>query len=322
MTVTTHARPQPGPPIATAGTRHVTHRPSTPEELLLGTVIPGDCRFTLSDELPRAELPFEDGGRRPHDLHYVTAAMHSVARLAATRYLRIPARRPLRVARADVLLDDTVAWHRLAQSGHATTDLRLRHTVAADGGTGLDCEATVFMQGTRYATGSLSLELAAAPGSAAPVAVPDGPRSPVPAVARPLPEQVGRLDPGNVVLANPRFGPGAQLTADILPEPGNPVFDPAANERACALLLAEATRQAAVLAACELRGFTPAYCVTVQWSGQFPSDLDHGTPLSCRTVPGPVSRDSLGRPAVAFELTLLRGRTPTGTIGTTLVLDC
>ncbi|PIB12067.1 MULTISPECIES: AfsA-related hotdog domain-containing protein [Streptomyces] len=322
MTVTPLARPHPGPAVPTVSTRHVTHRPATPEEFLLGTVVPGDCRFTLSDELPRAELPFEDGGRWTHDLHYVTEAMHSVARLAATRYLRVPARRPLKVARATVNLDTTVASRRVGQSGHATTDLRLRRTVSQAGVTGLDCDATVFMQGVRYATGTLSVELPGQPDGGAPAAVHDRPRPPVRTGLRPRPAQVGRFDQSNVVLSDPRFGPDSQLTADFLPDPDNPVFDPALNERACPMLLVEATRQAAVLAACELRGFTPAYCLTVRWSGQFPPGIGRGAPLSCRTVPGPVFRDSLGRPAVDFEITLLSGPTPTGTIGTTLVLDC
>lgn len=140
--------------------------------------------------------------------------------------------------------------------------------------------------------------------------------------SRPLPEQVGRRDARNVVLAGARITADGSLSADIRPDPGNPLFDAAADERARATLLTEATRQAAVLAACELRGFTAAYCATYRWSGQFPPDLGPAAPLSCRAVPGPVTRDGTGRPSVTFQTTLLRERMPLTTIATTLVLDC
>lgn len=309
-----------GSPATVNGARHITHRPASPEEFLLGVTAPEDCRFTVSDQLPRTELPFEDAPGRTHDLHYVTEVMHSVARLASNHYLRLPADRSLKVTGAAVTIDDTEPWRGVGRPGSATVDLHLRSTFRPGRAPRLECAAGVLVRGTPYATGLLALRV---DDGDRPLAEADDRVRGLPgARTRPSPARVGRFDGRNVVLADPRFEPGLRLLADITPDPDNPAFDPAATHRAGVALVVEATRQAAVLTVGELHGFIPARCVPVRWTARFPADGECGPPLRCRVEPGPVVRDESGRTAATVEVLLFGRRVPMGKVTVTVVQDC
>ncbi len=322
MTSTSQAPPRhwrtAGSPVPTAAARHITHRPASPEEFLLGVTVPGDCRFTVSDQLPHAELPFEDAVEHTHDLHYVTEVIHSVARLAADRYLHLPPGRPLKVTGGAVRIDDTGSWRETGRAGSATVDLRLRSNCRPGRAARVECAADVHVHGARYASGLLALHAddAGEPTWGGPPRRPPAPRE------RPSAARVGRIDPRTVVLADPRFEPGGRLFAVIAPHRDNPAFDPAVNRRAAVALVVEATRQAAVLMVGEAHGFIPAACVPVRWNARFAAEGEDGPPLRCEARRGPVVRDRSGRPASTVEILLSGSRGSMGTVTVTVVQDC
>ena len=326
MTVTSQAPPHrwqsAGSPLPTAGARHITHRPTSAEEFLLGVTAPDDCRFTVSDRLSRVELPFEDDAPGPtHDLHYVTEVIHSVARLAADHHLRLPAGRPLKVTSGVVNIGDTELWRHTGRAGSATVDLRLRSTRYPGGAARLECAADVLVRGAPYATGLLALWIDGDEGGDGGGPREDGPGHPDQAWVRPSAARVGRSDRRNVVLANVRSWPGG-LLADIAPDPDNPAFDPAANRRADIALVVEATRQAAVLTAGELHGFVPTCCVPVRWSARLATEGACGPPLRCAVHLGPVVRDEAGRSTTTVTVVLSGDHGPVGTVAVTVVQDC
>ncbi|WP_405584621.1 hypothetical protein [Streptomyces sp. NBC_01190] len=320
----------PAPPRhrrSVAGFRRIAHCPTTPEEFLLGTVSPGDGRFALTDQLPRAELPFEGPVGHTLDLHYVTEAMHSVAALAARRIPGLPGLGALTAVRAGVTIEGGELWRRTRKPGHATMELRLRGSFPSAEPASLRCDACLFIEDIPYATAYLLLHGAGGDiGDGGDIGAGVGlsaERTPGRTADRPSPSQVGRHDARNVVLAAARLGADRELRADIAPDPANAAFDPAMTGRARTALVAEATRQAAVLAAGEVHGFLPAHCVPTHWSAELPfSGARQGLPTRCRAVLGPVVRDAHGRPATTVEISLWGQDAPVGTVTVTVVQDC
>ncbi|WP_190174242.1 hypothetical protein [Streptomyces mirabilis] len=302
---------------AAARFRRITHIPAAAEEFLFGALSPSDCRFTLTDQLPCAELPYEEGAGLPLDLHYVTEAMHSICELAASRVPRFAALGQLAVARAVVTVEGGEFWRCTTQRRHAVMESRLRGAFPPAEPATLQCDATLLVQGKPYASGFLLLREAAVPESTG------KPPRRLPS-RRPAPAQVARCDPRNVVLADPRFDSHGVMLADIAPDPANTAFDPVATSRARITITVEATRQAAVLAAAELHGFSAAHCIPTRWSAELPeTQVFPDMPARCRVVAGPVVRDALGRPETTMSIVLSSSDGgPAGAVTVTLAQDC
>jgi hypothetical protein len=302
---------------AAARVRRITHIPATSEELLFGTFSPDDCRFTLTDHLPCAELPCEEPTGPAPGLHYVTEAMLSVCELVAARVPRLAAAGGLAVARAVVTFEGGDFPRRTDAGLHAVMESRLRTGLPPAEPATLQCDATFLVQGAPCASGFLLLRGAPVPGTGW-----EPPRRPP--SGRPTPAEVGRRDARDVVLAEPRFDSDGGMLADIAPEPANAAFDPAATSRTWIAVTVEATRQAAVLAAAELHGFFAAHCVTTSWSAELPEiQVFPDMPARCRAVAGPVVRDALGRPEATVRVVLSGsdGR-PAAVVTVTLAQDC
>jgi hypothetical protein len=289
----------------------------TREEFLLGSAVRGKYAFLLSDELPLNDASFLGGRERVDGLHFITETMDVVARFVARRHLRIPRDRCLpRITRAAVDITDVEPW-RFGGHCRVVTDLSFQVLGATGAPSGLDCSARVSVDGAGCATADSRLSF---------------PRTaPAPAAARPrlLAEDLGLVRPARVghtdgrdVVIHGRLVVEQRVLMDVVPHPGNPVFDPDRSDRASATLLVEASRQAAVLAVGELRGLSARHCLLTRWSAEFHGGVDDSSPLHCSAVPGPLARDTRDRPEVRVRIDFIQDERCVGTVNVTVLLDC
>ncbi|MFI5758424.1 AfsA-related hotdog domain-containing protein [Streptomyces sp. NPDC051569] len=294
-------------------------RPLKPEEFLLGSTLRGECAFVLFSELPVAEPFAAEGQDRIDGLHFVTATMDEVARFVALRHLRVPRDRclPL-VTRATVDITDAEPWRLGGPRGQVVTDLHFRSVGGPGMPDGLECTGRVSVDGEPCATARahLSFPEPAPPRSAA------RPRLLAEDLRRVRPERVGCGEGRDVVVHGSLVIDEHRVLMDVVPHPGNPVFDPGRSGRAGAVLLIEASRQAATLAAGELRGLSTAHCLLTRWSAEFRGSLDNGAPLRCSAVPGALTRDTRDRPVVPVRIEFTQDERCVGTVDVVVLQDC
>lgn len=306
-------------PRFVSSVRHLVQRPVTREEFLLGSAAQGIYNFVLFDELPFVDPLFVGDRDRVDGLHFVTGTMDEVARFVALRHLRIPRDRclPL-VSRASVEITDVDPWQLGGRRGQAVVDLQFRSLGAAGAPSGLECEGRVTVDGVPCATARAHLvfpETAPSPAAGRPRLLDED-------LSGVRPARVGRSDGRDVVVHGRLVTHEHRVLMDVVPHPGNPVFDPDRSDRAGAALLIEASRQAATLAAGELRGLSTAHCLLTQWSAEFGGELDNSLPLRCSAVPGTLTRDAWDRPLVPVRIDFTQDERCVGTVSVSVLQDC
>ncbi|MFF3838302.1 AfsA-related hotdog domain-containing protein [Streptomyces sp. NPDC001930] len=300
----------------------MVHRPVSPEEFFLGATVSGDdYRFVLSEELPGRNLLFEEPGERVGDLGFLTEAMESVSALVARRLTGGGERGRVLVVSGRVDITDIDVWLAAGQEhGVAAVDLRVRPVGAAGAPTGFECAGEVRVQGGRCAVVGARLGIGRQrrgfdEGAGRPRLLAED-------LGRLRPARVGRGDVRNVTVHGPQVVRGEKLLMDVIAHPDNPVFDPCRSERADTALLLEASRQAAILAAAELRQFDTAHCLPTRWSSLMNTPLDDSLPVRCSAEPGKVRRDPMGRPVVPVNIELAQGERRVSTVTMSVLQDC
>jgi len=306
-----------------AAVRHLVQRPATREEFLLGSAAQGEYGFVLFDELPFGAPLFEDGQDHVDALRFVSEAMEEVARFVALRHLRVPRDRCLPVVdRASVDITDVEPWRSgggTERAGQVSVALTLRSLGIAGAPSGLECAGRVSVDGRPCATAQAHLTF---PERTA--------RTPAAGRLRLLAEDLNRVRPGrvgrsearDVVVHGSLVVDEHRVLMDVVPHPGNPLFDPDRSERAATALVMEASRQAATLASGELRGLSTAHCLLTRWSADFRGRVDSGLPLRCSALPGTLTRDRAGRPTVPVRIDFTRGERCVGTVSAVVLQDC
>lgn len=299
--------------------RHLVQRPLTREEFLLGSAVPEQYRFVLFDDLSLTEPRFGAIPDLVDGLHFVAQTTGEVARFVAHHHLGIPkGRRSHLVTRASVEITDIEPWRLRGSRGQAVMDLDFR-SLRSEGASGLvECSSAVTVDGVPCATARAYL-LFSEPTAARPAGQP---RLLAEDLRRVVPARVGRTDGRDVVVHGRLVVHEHRVLMDVVPHPGNPVFDPERSDRACAALLIEASRQAATLAVGELRGLSAAHCLPTSWAADLDGGCDRGLPLRCSAVPGTLTRDAQGRPVVPVRIEFTQNDRCVGTVAVRVLQDC
>ncbi len=132
---------------------------------------------------------------------------------------------------------------------------------------------------------------------------------------------VGRADQVNVLLGRPVQSPNGELVVEISVDPRNEVIGEVTTDHVPAMALIESTRQAALLLAGELHGFTVSNCVPSRWSARFQGFAEPDLPLHCRAAAGTLTRAADGRPALPVNLTLHQGARQIAAVETVVLQD-
>ncbi len=299
--------------------RHLVRRPATREEFLLGNAVQGEYRFVLFDELPFTDPQFT-GGQDPVDgLKFITRTLDEVARFVALRQLRIPRDRCVpRIAEASVDITDVEPWRLGGRRGEVVVDMNFRSLGAAGAPSGLECTATVSIDGTACATARSHLELS----ETAPPPAAGRPRLLSADLGQVRPARAGRTDSRDVVVHGRLVTPEHRVLMDVVPHPANPAYDPQRSDRAGSALLIEASRQAATLTVGELLGMSTSHCLLTRWTAEFPTGVDSGSPLRCSALPGNLSRDTTDRPVVPVRIEFTQDERCVGTVDVQVLQDC
>lgn len=311
---------------------HLLHRPSTAEGLMLGTVAPVPQDFTLSAALPESHPLFNDGPGDFHDPGFALEAMRQSVLFVAHQYFRVPAQRPVVLASTEVGITGLQAWRRNGHTAHIAVDMAL-HPVDVVNGVprGLRCEAELSIDGTTCGTARARTVFLMpkvyqnhrARGRAASRAEKFGTFAEGHGQddARPRPETVGRGDPHNVVISLPLSHDDGLLRVRVIPDAAHPVFTANATDHVPAVVLLEASRQAAFLAAGELHGFSAANCVLTEWNAKFRGFAEIDLPLYCAADAGPLGRGPGGHPAFPVTLTFTQGSREIATVAVAVLQD-
>ncbi|MFD9304942.1 AfsA-related hotdog domain-containing protein [Streptomyces sp. NPDC060048] len=295
----------------TAVTRRLVHLPKDPPPSGPGVPERDEERFALAGELPCGPSLFGDGAGG-HDTQLFVEIFRQLGLSLGYRYFRVPAERACLFVGLDWAVADPAAWRGRGTGAHLALDVRATPTSRAASGVprGLRLAGTLRIDGEPGCAGSaevLFLPPAVARGHRATSRLAavrgDGPRPSGP--ARPLadPGAVGRTDPGDVVVCAPVVR-GESSTTAIVVDPGHPVFFLDGADSVPGLLLVEALRQSAVLAADRSHGFHPAETALTAMAVRFRGFAELDLPLSCTAVAGPVRRDAAGRVCAPIRLTV------------------
>ncbi len=319
--------------------QHLVHRPGTPDGFVLGAGCGIEHSFVLSTELPNAHPLFNDSLTSLHDFHFVTNAIRKIIKFVAHQYFRIPDDRPAASASATINVTDLVPWRRGPEPAHVVVDMRIRPVNVTDGiPGGLESDCVVSIDGQPCCTGEARLifllpdfyhdhrargraeSLRDVAGEATVVRLGERPAQRRAGVV--VPEAVGRTNACNVVVGRPVLIGNDGLLVDIMPDSGDPVFFGCEVDHVPGVLLIEASRQTAVLAAGELRGFTGAHCAITHWSGEFRGFAETDLPLRATATPGLTTRDPEGRPTVTVGLVFTQGQRSIGRVTVAVLQDC
>lgn len=329
------------PPPSFLGAHQLVHRPASPEAFLLKATAPIRQNFAFSAELPEVHRLFGDSASRYHDLLFPVESLRQTMLFAARRYFRVPAGRHPVVASGRAEITRLDAWRRGGTRAGIALELEMRPLDVAGGvPRGLECEASVSIDGERCGTASARLvflaqglyeshrELGRRQSEEFTAAGHRGPASP----GVPLPEQVGHRDSRNVLVGLPEhtdadghdelaFRVDTAAAAELRFEAGAPDDMPPT-------LFLEVSRQVGLLAAAELRGFVPSHAVLSRWQASFRGFTVPGLPLHCtvregaRRTDGRVCRDAAGRPTVELRLSFHQAGRVVARVLAAVLQDC
>ncbi|NBM17267.1 AfsA-related hotdog domain-containing protein [Streptomyces sp. GC420] len=324
------------------GPHHLVHRPASPEAFLLNATAPVRQNFAFSAELPYQHPLFGDSVSEYHDLQFPVESLRQTMLFAARRYFRVPENWHPVVASGGAAITRLSAWRRRDERARIALELGMTPLDLVGGvPRGLDCEATVSIDGERCGTASARLvfltqgvhhshrvlgrrqsEESLAAGDGGPVAA-----------GLPLPERVGHRDSRNVLVGLPEHTgtdgeDGLAFPIDTTAAAGLPAESPDTAGEVPAMLFLEVSRQVGLLAAAELYGFVPSHAVLSQWQASFRGFAEPGLPLHCtvregvRRADGRVARDASGRPVAGLRLSFLQGSRVVARVSASVLQDC
>jgi hypothetical protein len=331
-TATSRAADPVAPASATVAglAHHLLHRPGTAEGVMLGTVAPVAQDFTLSAQLPEAHPLFNDGPNTFHDLHYPIEAMRQSVLFVAHQYFRVPAARSVVLASTEVGVTDLARWRRNGHPAHIAVDMTL-HPVDVVNGVprGLNCEGALAIDGVRCGSAKARMVFLMpnvyqnhrARGRAASRAEGYGYAGGSAGSAPLRADAVGRTDPRNVVVSGPLPSDDDSLRLLVTPAAAHPVFTANTTDYVPAVVLLEASRQAAFLAGAQLHGFSPANSVLTRWSARFQGFAEIDLPLHCTVHADELCRDADGRRSFPVTLSFAQGAREVATVAVEVIQD-
>lgn len=322
-------RPLPKTHVTTLA-NHLVHRPNSLEGIMHGSAGPVTQQFGLSAPLPQQHPLFNDGTGIFHDLHVPAEALIRSALFVAHRYFRVPEERPAVFSTTEVAMTVLGSWRRTGEPAHLTMDLAL-HPVDVVNGVprGLECESTLSIEGMPCGTGRARMVFLMPKvyrnhrerGRAASRSGQSEHPRPTARTERPLPEAVGRSDPRNVVISTPLSVKDDTMLVQVAPYPAHPVLSEAADHVPAVVLL-EASRQAAILLAGEMHDFSADSCVLSGWSANFQGFAEPDLPLYCAASPGPLRHEDRGMPVLPVNLVFSQGSRQVGVVEALVLQDC
>ncbi|GLF95614.1 AfsA-related hotdog domain-containing protein [Streptomyces yaizuensis] len=335
------ARAPAGPPsLSPAGSPlHLLHRPVTPEGFLLDATAPVEQHFALSAELPEGHGVFNDGPGTFHDLLFAAESLRQATHFVAHQYFRVPAERPAVFVSSGMDIADLTPWRRTGRPAHMTLDITLTPVDVVNGiPRGLDCRGAVAIDGTPCGGGTARLlflmprvyrahrELGRRESLQGNVSAEASGSAPAPAgtTGRPAvgPDRVARDDPGNVLVGPPLRAIDGEFVLPVAAAPGHELFDGGAEGHIPGPVFLEASRQAALIVAAELHGFSPAHAVLTHWWASFRGFGETDLPLTCTITARDPLRDTAGRPTVRTRIAFSQGSRVLATATATLLQDC
>lgn len=271
-------------------------------------------------DAPAGEEHFVLNGRMPQDPLFAEEPYHRDARVfvelirqaglhIGQQHFGVPTRHQCLFSKFTLRPDGLGAPRPLSPDARMALDLRARPTRTVAGvPSGLKLGGTLRAEGSWGCAGSAELLFLT------PAVVRDhrsadrraalGARPlPVATAERADPAEVGRLEPGHVVVSVP-VGEGPSLTMAVLVGPDDRAFFTASADSAPGLLLVEALAQCALLTAGRLHGFAARRTVLTSMSVQVRGGTGPGLPQSCTARSQPGGIDTQGRRLARLRLFL------------------
>lgn len=287
--------------------RKLVHRAAISETFVTDAAQLGADRYLVAAQLPRAHALYNDMPAGHHDLLMLAEAVRQAGTLLAHRFYAVPegAIFPLRQAQIEVADIDTLAAANVPSE--LVADVRIfGGERQGDALLGMRLRADVFIDGRRAgsAGGAMHFVSQSSYGRLR------GRRSPITATAPPAanhvePVRVGRSDPRNVVVGNFIARDDGAYSARIVADTRHPAYFDHPQDHIPGMLLLEAYRQLALLAAADACGWAAEGLVTVECDATFAryAELDLET-VCLATVGEPVlpRRGAIAVP-VSLEVT-------------------
>ncbi|MFE0463354.1 AfsA-related hotdog domain-containing protein [Kitasatospora sp. NPDC058965] len=311
--------------------RHLVHQSPDWDRYLLETPSTGEERFTLAGRMPDHHPLFNDGPGTFHDLQVVAELIGELGEFVGQRYFGIAAARTGLCYRFDLAVTELDHWRVEPAGNRLTTRLRVLPVHEFGGAPrSLAFHYELEMDGAPCCTGSADIVFLTpvlsrsysrlSRGRALALLQQQDAEDPPRLSTEPVaPLLVGRGKPANVLVAEPALLTGPRLVTQVLVPESHPAFPE--QQHTPGLLLLEAVRQAALLAAGQVRGLDPERStlagVRMHHRGYAEPDL----PLRCSVLPGVLERDTAGRPVVPLTLTLTQHGRTVAQAGATVVQD-
>lgn len=294
--------------FSTTVPRQLVHRAALGEVFLTDTVGLGDREFLCGAQLPRQHAYFSDSLCEPplFDAVLLMESVRQAAFVGAHRLFGVPAGHKFILPRIGLRIERPDALRR----GGVPAELNILAAVTdvkhANGEcTGLDYEMQLGVSGEIVATAETGMRIRSLDAyrrlreeNRA------GRELAVEQAARPLPVRpvrVGRSDDKNVVLGDAAVGAGRASATVLVPLDHPSMFDHP-QDHVPGMVLVEAGRQLALLAASECCGLSPAKTYLAQWSAKFIRFGELEVPTLARAVVSQPVIDQQGRAHVPVSL--------------------
>ncbi|MFD4995353.1 AfsA-related hotdog domain-containing protein [Streptomyces buecherae] len=310
------AAASPGGPAAEGTTSHLIHRPRSSEHYFLDAPCTGEEHFVFVSRTPLGHPLFNDGPGHFHDIQGTAEMVRQVGEFIGHQFFGLPAEQHAVFARLHLRITHLAAWRARPEQADLTVRVRARPTEVVRGvPRGVELRSELSLDDVECATGTASLAFLP----------PDPPLryAPPPRPAVPSPEEredddaygapqrpaaaaeVGRGSPANVVVSEPaEAAPYGRFVTQLLASTYHRVFAAEGGDHLSGMLLLEAMRQTALLAAGRTYGLTPSRATMATSRVLFRARAEPGLPLTCTAVPGPLGRDARQRPSVPVTVTL------------------
>lgn len=305
-------------PASDGATSHLIHRPRTWDHYLLDAPSSGEEHFLLVSQTPLGHPLFNDGPGHFHDIQGTAEMAREIGEFIGHQYFGLPTERHAVFARLGLQVSDLSAWRAGPQRASLTVHIRARPTDVLRGvPRGLALHSELEIDGVHCATGSASLAFLPPDsqlhhsGPARPTtpptcaaddtdggAVPGAPQRPAEA------PDVGRGSPANVVVGEPTESTYGRFVTQLLASTYHRVFATEGGPHLSGMLLLEAMRQTALLAAGRTHGLLPSRATVASSRVLFRARAEPGPPVTCAAVPGRLGRDEQQRPSVPVTMTL------------------
>lgn len=308
--------------------RALVHRAAICEVFVSDSERLGDDRYLVAGQLPRTHSFFNDCLLPYYDLLLTLETVRQAAVLVAHRYLGVPLGYVFIFQRADLRMTDLDA-HRIGpEPGRLVAEVAIVERQERDGALAvMELQMGLAIDGRpcSEATGTgIFLPREAYQGLRAHVRSRKPlEQAPAPAPRRPLPPAaVGRRNPRNVVVAEARQGPTPPgVSTEVLVDQTHPCLFDHPQDHVPGMLLLEAYRQSAILAATGATGSPAERAVLTRCQAVFTEFAELELPTSSAVSTGSAIERLPEGPAVPAEVVLSQATGPVAT-GTAEVTLC